>query len=41
MCLAQGPQRSDASEVNFDGQLSLDKLYINRKTYYNPPNSAF
>ena len=25
---------------NFNGQVSLDRLYINRKTYYNPPNSA-
>ena len=26
---------------NFNGQLSLDRLYISRKTYYNLPNSAF
>ena len=26
---------------NFNGQLSLDRLYINRKTYYNLPNSGF
>ena len=26
---------------NFNGQLFLDRLYINRKTYYNLPNSGF
>ena len=26
---------------NFNGHLSLDRLYINRKTYFNLPNSAF
>ena len=25
---------------NFDGQLSLDRLYINKKPYFNLPNSA-
>ena len=26
---------------NFNGQLSFDRPYINRKTYYNLPNSVF
>ena len=26
---------------NFNGKLSLDRLYMNRKIYYNLPNSAF
>ena len=36
--LAVCPQKFSISSLN--GQLSLDRLYINRKTYYRLPNSA-
>ena len=30
----------NVQNFNFNGQLSLDRLSINRKIYYNLPNSA-